>query len=129
MDKPLTREQKNILIEEALHTYPMRSMPRDITSDVMARIQTIPTSNPFRLARMDIVLGIVLSLCMGAVWFSLSQLPPFVLAQIRKETILLYQHIFVNARWLLPAVSFGLAAFISALTIPYLSQELTKANR
>ena len=128
MDNPLTPEKKNIVIEDALHTYPIASMPRDITADVMARIQTIPAPRPFRLTWNDLALAVILSVCIGAVLFSLYHLPPLAVAQIRKESILLYQHILVNARWLIPAFSFGLAAFFSALTIPYLRQELTKKS-
>jgi len=126
MDNPLTPEQQNILIEDSLHTYPIVSMPRDITVDVIARIQTIPVPRPFQLTWNDLVLGIILSVCMSAIWFSLYHLPPIVIAQIRKESILLYQHILVNARWLIPTFSFGLAGFLSALTIPYLRKELIK---
>ncbi len=128
MDNPLTPDKQNIVIEDALQTYPMASMPRDITADVMRRIQTIPAPRPFRLTWSDLALGIVVSLCIGAVWFSLDHLPPIVIAQARKESILLYQHILVNARWLIPAVSFSLAAFLSALTIPCLRQELIKES-
>jgi hypothetical protein len=126
MDNPLTPEQQNILIEDALHTYPLASMPRDLTVDVMARIQTIPAPRPFRLAWSDLVLAGFISLCIGALWFSLYNLPPLVVVQIRKESILFYQYLLVNARWLIPVVSFGLAAFLSALTIPYLRGELMK---
>lgn len=126
MDNPLTPEQQNILIEDALHTYPLASMPRDLTVDVMARIQTIPAPRPFRLAWSDLVLAVFISLCIGALWFSLYNLPPLVVVQIRKESILFYQYLLVNARWLIPVVSFGLAAFLSALTIPYLRGELMK---
>jgi len=128
MDNPLTPEEQNIVIEDALHTYPMASMPRDITMDVMKRIQTIPAPRAFRLTWNDLALSIIISLCIGAVWFSLDHLPPIVVAQARKESILLYQHILVNARWLIPAISFGLAAFLSALTIPYLRKELMKKS-
>ena len=34
MDNPLTPEKQNAVIEDALHTYPMASMPHDITADV-----------------------------------------------------------------------------------------------
>ena len=34
--------------------------------------------------------------------------------------------LLVNARWLIPAVLFGAAAFFSALTIPYFQKQLTK---
>src|SRR6266508_1647103 len=120
MDNRLTPEAQNAVVEDALQTYPLADMPRDITADVMARIQTIPAPRPFRLAWNDLALAMILSACIGAVWFSLYHLPPLVVAQIRKETILSYQHILVNARWLTPAFSFGLAGFLSALTIPYL---------
>ena len=72
------------------------------------------------------LLGSVLVSCMAALWFSLQNLPPLVVAQIRKESILLYQQVIVNSRWLVPALSFGLAAFFAALTIPILRRELTK---
>jgi hypothetical protein len=128
MDNPLTPDKQDIVIEDALQTYPMASMPRDITADVMRRIQTIAAPRPFRLTWSDLALSMIISLCIGAVWFSLDHLPPIVIAQARKESILLYQHILVNARWLIPAVSFSLAAFLSALTIPYLRQELMKKS-
>lgn len=128
MDNPLTPEKQNIAIEDALQTYPRATMPRDITADVMKRIQTVPASRPFRLTWNDLALGIVISLCIGALWFSLNHLPPIVAAQARKESILFYQHLLVNARWLIPAISFGMAAVLSALTIPYLKQELTKKS-
>jgi hypothetical protein len=126
MDNPLTPEKQNAVIEDALHTYRVMPMPRDITADVMARIQTSPAPRPFRLTWNDLALGIILSICIGAVWFSVYNLPPLVVAQIRKESILLYQHIIVNSRWLIPVFSFGLAGLLSALTIPYLRRELMK---
>ncbi|HUE97603.1 MAG TPA: hypothetical protein VMN99_00030 [Anaerolineales bacterium] len=126
MDNPLTPEKQNALIEDALHTYPVAPMPRAIRANVMARIQTIPATRPFRLTWNDLVLGIVLTVCIGALWFSLNSLPPLIVAQIRQESILLYQQFIVNARWLIPAFSFGLAAFFAALTLPYLKQELMK---
>ena len=126
MDNPLTPDQKNIVIDDALHTYPLAEMPRDITMDVMSHIQTIPTPRLFRLAWSDIVLAVVLSLCIGAIWFSVYNLPPLIVAQLRKESILFYQYLLVNARWLIPMVSFTLAGFLAALTLPYLKQELTR---
>ena len=126
MDNSLTPEQQNDVIEEALHSYPVMPMPRDLTVDVMARIQTVPAQHPFRLTWKDVVLSLVLAICMGAVWFSLQNLPPLVMAQLRKETILLHQQFLVNARWLIPVLSFGLAAFLAALTIPSLRRELMK---
>ena len=126
MDNSLTPEQQNAVIEDALHSYPIAPMPRDITADVMARIQTVPAPRPFRLTWNDLVLSLVIALCIGAIWFGLQNLPPLAVAHIRKESILLYQQWLVNARWLIPALSFGLAGFFAALTIPYLRQELRK---
>jgi hypothetical protein len=126
MDNPLTPEEQNAVIEDALHTYSIAPMPRGISADVMSRIQTIPTPRLFRLTWNDLILALVLSVCIGAIWFSANNLPPLVVVQIRKESILLYQQMIVNARWLIPALSFGLAAFFAALTIPYLRQELMK---
>ena len=128
MDNPLTPEQQKIAIEDALHKYPLAPMPRDITADVMSRIETIPAPRPFRLTWSEIALSVIISLCIGAIWFGLLQLPPIIVAQIRKESILFYQYLLVNARWLIPVLSFGLAAFLAALTIPYLRQELVKKS-
>jgi len=128
MDNPLTPEKQNAMLEDALHTYPVASLPRDITADVMRRIQAVPAPRPFRLTWTDLVLSLVIALCIGAVWFSLYQLPPILVAQIRKESILLYQYILVNARWMIPVLFFSLAGFLSALTIPYLRQELLKKS-
>ena len=126
MDKPLTPEKQNAVIEEALSTYPILRMPRDITADVMTRLQTAPAPRPFRLTWSDLVLGLVFGICIGAVWFSLQNLPPLVIAQIHKESILLYQQLLLNARWLIPVLSFGLAGFLAALTLPYWRQQWMK---
>jgi hypothetical protein len=126
MDNPLTPDQQNVVIEDALYTYPIAPMPRPVTSNVMARIKTIPVPHPFHLTWNDLVLALIFSVCIGAMWFSINNLPPLVVAQIRKESILLYQYLLVNMRWLIPVLSFGLAAFLSALTIPYLRRELLK---
>ena len=126
MDNPLTPEKQNAILEEALHTYPVAQMPRDITMDVMKRIQTIPAPRPFRLTWNDLLVSLVLAFCLGAILFSFQNLPPLIVAQVRKESILLYQQFIVNARWLVPVLSFGLASFLAALTIPFLRQELMK---
>jgi hypothetical protein len=125
MDQSLTPNQQNLVIEEALQTYPLAAIPRDITADVMSRIRAVPAPRPFRLTWSDIALGVVISLCIDAIWFSLQNLPPLAVAQMRKESILFYQYLLINARWLVPAVSFGIAAFLAGLSIPYLKQELT----
>jgi hypothetical protein len=126
MGNPLTPDQQTVAIEDALDTYPMAPMPRTVTSEVMARIKMIPTPRPFRLTWNDLLLAFIFSVSIGAMWFSINHLPPLVVAQIRKESILFYQYLLVNMRWLIPALSFGLAAFLSALTIPYLRRELLK---
>jgi hypothetical protein len=128
MDNPLTPEQQNIVIEDAFQTYPLASMPCEITVDVMARIQSIPTPRPFRIAWSDVLLAVVLSLCIGAIWFSVYNLPPLLVAQMRKESILFYQYLLVNVRWLIPAVSFTLAGLLIAVTLPFLKQELTRKS-
>jgi hypothetical protein len=128
MDSPLTPEQQDIAMEDALHTYPLASMPRDLTADIMSRVQITPTPRPFRFAWSDIVLAFVLSLCIGAIWFSVFNLPPLLVAQIRKESILFYQYLLVNARWLIPMAFFGLAGLLIALTLPYLKQELLRKS-
>lgn len=126
MDNPLTPQKQNIAVEDALHTYPLAEMPRDISIDVMSRIRTIPAIRPFRLAWSDLLLAFVLSLCVGAIWFSVYYLPPLIVAQIRKESILFYQYLLVNARWLIPMISFSVAGLLIALTLPYLKRELTR---
>ncbi|HJR79213.1 MAG TPA: hypothetical protein VJ821_04005 [Anaerolineales bacterium] len=128
MENPLTPGTKNDVIEDALQSYPLASMPRDIRGEVMSRIQTIPMPRPLGLTWNDVVLSIVLSLCIGAAWFSVQNLPPLVVAQIRKESILLYQYVLVNARWLIPILSFSVGGFLLTLTIPYLKQELTRKS-
>lgn len=129
MDNSLTPERQNLLIEEALHTYPIAAIPRDISVDVISRIQSVPAPRVFRFPWSDLALSLVLTLCIAAVWFSFSHLPPIVVAQIRKESILFYQYMLVNARWLIPVISLGIAGFVSALTLPYLRQELMKNSR
>jgi hypothetical protein len=126
MDNPLTPDQQTVAIDDALDTYPIAPMPRSVTIEVMARIKTIPAPRPFRLTWNDLLLALIFSVSIGAMWFSINHLPPLVVAQIRKDSILLYQYLLVNIRWLIPALSFGLAAFLSALTIPYLRRELLK---
>ena len=126
MDNSLTPEKREAVLEDALHTYPVAQIPRDLTMDVISRIQTVPTQRPFRFPWSDFLISLVLALCIGAIWFSVQNLPPIVMAQIRKEGILLYQQILVNARWLIPVLSFGFAGCFAALTLPYLRQQLMK---
>jgi len=126
MDNSLTPEQRETLIEDALHTYPIAAMPRTISAEVIARINTVPAPRPFGFSWNDFILALILSISIGAMWFSINHLPPLLVAQLRKESILFYQYLLINMRWLIPAVAFGLAAFLSALTIPLLGRELRK---
>ena len=128
MDNPLTPRNENRLLEDALESFPLASMPREITLDVLMRIRSSPQPRPFRLTWTDVLLAITLSLSIGAIWFSLQSLPPLVAAQVHKTSVLFYQYVFVNARWLIPVLLFGLAGFLGALTIPYLRQELTRQS-
>ena len=126
MDNRLTPESQNAAIADALHTYPLAAMPRDLTTSIMVHIQNVPAPRPFQATWNDFGIALVFSLCLGAIWFSLQNLPPLLLAQIRMHSILFYQGLIVNSRWLIPTLSFGLAAFFSALTIPYFRHKLAR---
>ena len=120
------RLEQDALIEDALQNYPLTPMPRDITAVVMARIQTTPAPRPFQVTWNDFAIALSITLCVVALFFTAQNLPPIMLTKIRIQGILFYQDILVNARWLVPAVLFGAAAFFSALTIPYFQKQLTK---
>jgi hypothetical protein len=122
MDNRLTPKQENAIIEDALKNVPLASMPYSITPNVMARIQK--DVRPALVTWNDFVLSLVIALCIGALFFTIQSLPPMMIAKLRIQEILLYQDILVNARWLIPTLLFGLAAFFSALTIPFLQREL-----
>ena len=112
------RLKQDAQIEDALKSYPLAEMPRSITIDVMARIQT--DTRPRLVTWNDFALSLVLALSISAVFFAVQSLPPIMVAKIRIQGILLYQDFLVNARWLVPSLLFGLAALLSALTIPTL---------
>jgi len=114
------RLKQDALIEDALNTHPLAPMPRSITPNVMARIQTTSAQRPALVTWNDLVLSLVIVLSVSAMFFTAQNLPPVVLAKIRIQGILLYQDFLVNMRWLVPALLFGLAAVLSALTIPTL---------
>lgn len=117
------RLKQDALIEDALNSQPLAPMPRSITVDVMARIQK--DTRPALITWNDFALSLVIALCIGALFFAVQNLPPVMLAKIRIQGILLYQDFLVNMRWLIPATFFGLAALLSAMTIPYLRKQLT----
>ena len=118
------RLKQNVLIGYALASQPLVQMPRSVTADVMRRIQTAEASRPAILTWNDVAFSAVIALCIAALWFALQNLPPVVLAKFRIQGILLYQDILVNARWLVPATLFGVAALLAGVTIPTLIQML-----
>jgi hypothetical protein len=117
--------KQNVLIEDALKTQPLVPMPHSVTADVMMRIQK--DTRPALLTWSDFALSIVIAACIASLWFAAQNLPPLMLAKIRIQSILLYQDFLVNARWLVPATMFGLAALFAALTIPAL-YKMTMGN-
>lgn len=117
MDKHLNQDA---LIEDALRSQPLAPMPRSVTADVMSRIQITSAKRPALLTWSDFVLGLVITACLVALWFTLANLPPILVIKLRIQGILLYQHFLVNIRWLLPAMLFGMAGLLAAITIPSL---------
>jgi hypothetical protein len=111
---------QDTLIEDALQSQPLALMPRSVTAEVMARIQT--NTRPSLVTWNDFVLSLTIALSIGAVFFAVQSLPPIMLAKLHIQGILLYQDLLVNARWLAPSLLCGVAAFLSALTIPSLVQ-------
>ena len=121
------RLKQDALIEDALKSQPLAPMPRSITADVMARIQK--DTRPALITWNDFALSLVIALCIGALFFTLQNLPPVMLVKIRIQGILLYQGFLVNMRWLIPTLFFGLGAFLAALTIPMLYQMMVGRRR
>lgn len=123
MDKHLAQDTQ---IEDTLRSQPLAPMPRSIAADVMARIQTMDARRPAIITWNDFALSCVIAACIAAFWFASQHLPPVLLAKIRIQGILLYQAYLVNARWLVPTLMFGLAAFLAALTIPTLIRMMSE---
>ena len=121
------RLKQDALIEDALHSQTLSPMPRSVTADVMARIQT--DKRPALITWHDFGLSLVIALCVGAVFFTLQSLPPIILVKLRIQGILLYQDLLVNVRWLVPSLFFGVAALLAALTIPTLLRMMTNRQR
>jgi len=108
-------EQENI-IEDALRSYPLANMPRDISQTVMSRIGREPAPR-FQITRMDYLLTIVLTLVLGAIILGFQALPPMALLQMRIQGILLWQSFLVNYRWLLPVTSIILGTFLAGIAV------------
>ena len=121
------RLKQDALIEDALHSQTLAPMPRSVTADVMARIQT--DKRPALITWHDFGLSLVIALCVSAVFFTLQSLPPIILVKLRIQGILLYQDLLVNVRWLVPSLFFGIAALLAALTIPTLLRMTTNRQR
>ena len=127
MDNRLTPKQQDALIEDALKSQPLAPMPRSITVNVMARIQVEP--RPALVTWNDFAIALVIALTIGALFITYQNLPPVALAKLRIQAILFYQDLIVNARWLVPAVFFGLAALFAGLSIPPLLKMTTDDGR
>jgi hypothetical protein len=114
------RLKQDTLIEDALKSQPLAPMPRSVTANVMSRIQGPDAKRPALLTWSDFALSLVITSCIAALWFTYANLPPILVLKLRIQGILLYQHFLVNGRWLVPAVLFGMAAVLAAVTIPSL---------
>jgi len=121
------RLKQDAVIEDALKSYPLAPMPRNVTMNVMARIQK--DTRPVIVTWSDFVLSSVIAACVAALWFATQNLPPILLAKIRIQGILLYQDFLVNSRWLVPATMLGLAALLAVLSIPVMVQMTMKRRR
>jgi hypothetical protein len=117
MDRHLKEDE---WIEDAMKSQSLAPMPRSVTAEVMGRIRATDAKRTALLTWRDFVLSLVIASCIAALWFSLAYLPPLLVVKLRIQGILLYQHFLVNARWLVPAVLFGMAAALAAITIPSL---------
>jgi hypothetical protein len=129
MDNRLTPQQQDALIEDALNSYPLAPMPRDITANVVSRIRTAPAPR-FRLTWADGALSLALTLSLLAAWIGFQALPAMARIQLRIQGILLWQRFLVNADWLIPAVlilaggTLGLFALMNLLRQPRLDNTL-----
>lgn len=110
---------QNEMIEDALRSYPPASMPRSITADVMVRLRATPAAR-FQLTRNDLILAAVLTSVVTSILLTWQFLPEHIVLQLRIQGILAWQRFLVNMRWLLPALLFGAAAVLAALTVPFL---------
>ncbi|HAX69638.1 MAG TPA: hypothetical protein PK152_12840 [Anaerolineales bacterium] len=121
------RLKQDALIEDALGSQPLAPMPRSITANVMSRIQV--ENRPALVTWNDFVIALVIALTIGALFITIQSLPPVSLAKLRIQSILLYQGFIVNARWLVPAMLFGLSALFASFAIPPLLKMTTDDGR
>ena len=121
------RLEQDAIIGDALKSQPLAPMPRSITLDVMSRIQV--EQRPALVTWNDFAIALVIALTIGALFITAQSLPPVALAKLRIQGILLYQDFIVNARWLVPTLLFGLAAFFASFAIPPLLRMTTDDRR
>ena len=112
MDDLLTPDQQDQLIEDALRSYPLAKLPRDITESVMARLHNEPAPR-FQITRTDYIVALVLTLVLGGIILGFQFLPPIVLLQMRIQGILLWQSFLVNYRWFVPLTSIMLGTLLA----------------
>ena len=112
MDNLLTPNEQEHLIEDALRSYPLAKMPKDVAEAVMARLHNEPAPR-FQLSRTDCILAIVLTLVLGGIILGFQFLPPIVVLQLRIQGILLWQSFLVNYRWFVPLTSIILGTFLA----------------
>ena len=121
------RLEQDALIEGALKSQPLAPMPRSITANVMSRIQV--EQRPALVTWNDFAIAFVIVLTIGALVITAQSMPALALAKLRIQGILLYQDLIVNARWLVPALLFSLAALFAGLSIPPLLKMTTDDGR
>jgi hypothetical protein len=114
------RLKQDTALEEALKSQPLAPRPHSGTANLMSQIQVVNAKRPALLTWRDFVLSVALTSCIAALGFTLANLPLILVLKLRIQGILLYQHFLVNARWLVPALLFGMAAVLVAVTIPSL---------
>lgn len=121
------RLEQDAFIEDTLKNYPLAPMPRSVTLDVMSRIHV--EKRPALVTWNDFVIALVIALTIGALFITVQSLPPIALAKLRIQGILLYQGFILNARWLVPAMLFGLSALFASFAIPPLLRMTTDDGR
>ena len=114
MDGLLTPDEQEHIIEDALRSYPLATMPGNITPLVITRIRK-ESAPRFQITRTDYLLAIVLTLVLGAILLGFQSLPPVAFLQVRIQGILLWQSVLVNYRWLLPVTSILLGTFLAGI--------------
>jgi hypothetical protein len=109
------RLDQDALVEDALNDLPLEPMPRDLVPGVMARVKS--GTRPAIFSWRDLVVGFVVLLAVGALFFAVQNLSPLALAKLRIQGILLYQDLLIHARWLVPAAFIGLTLLLASLAL------------